>query len=126
MSTTNAASPVAWGRIRSSEVCRLTPSGTTHRLARSLNRSATPASVSSSHSPSLTPGHTTTCPWTSMPWSSSTLNHRRLVPPRRLRSISLRLPGSVAWMLTYNGLSRSVTTRSRSDSVKRVSVVKFP
>ena len=37
-----------------------------------------------------------------------------------------RSSGSVAWMLTFNGDSRSVTTRSRSASVNRVSVVKFP
>jgi len=34
--------------------------------------------------------------------------------------------GSVAWMLTFSGDSRSATTRSKSASVKRVRVVKFP
>ena len=61
-----------------------------------------------------------------MPWSSSARSQRRLVAPRRLRSIRARSAGSVAWMLTFNGESRSVTTRSRSASVKRVRVVKFP
>jgi hypothetical protein len=37
-----------------------------------------------------------------------------------------RTSGSVAWMLTYSGLRPSVTTRSRSASVNRVRVVKFP
>ncbi len=61
-----------------------------------------------------------------MPWSSSARSQRRLVAPRRLRSISARTSGSVAWIDTLSGLSRSVTTRSRSASVKRVRVVKFP
>ena len=95
-------------------------------LANSGNRSATPASVSSSQSPSFRPGHTTTWPCTVIPWSSSARNHRRLVAPRRLRSISVRLSGSVAWMLTYRGLRPSDSTRSRSASVNRVRVVKFP
>ena len=41
-------------------------------------------------------------------------------------SISVRTAGSVAWMLTWSGDSPSVSTRSRSASVKRVSVVKLP
>ena len=106
--------------------CRLTPSGTTHSDASSGYSSSTPVSVSSSTAPSLTPGHTTTWPCTSMPWSSRARSQRRLVAPRRLRSILARTSGSVAWMLTLSGLSRSLTTRSRSSSVKRVSVVKFP
>ena len=61
-----------------------------------------------------------------MPWSSRARSQRRLVAPRRLRSMRARSSGSVAWMLTLSGLSRSVTTRSRSISVKRVRVVKFP
>ncbi len=79
--------------------------------------------VSSRIAPSLTPGHTTTWPWTSMPASSRARSQRRLVAPRRLRSIRDRTSGSVAWMLTLMGLRRSVTTRSRSSSVKRVRVV---
>ncbi len=35
-----------------------------------------------------------------MPWSSRARSQRRLVAPRRLRSISVRTSGSVAWMLT--------------------------
>jgi hypothetical protein len=61
-----------------------------------------------------------------MPWSSRARSQRRLVAPRRFRSISARTSGSVAWMLTYSGLSPSLTTRSRSASVNRVRVVKFP
>ncbi len=61
-----------------------------------------------------------------MPWSSRTRSQRRLVAPRRLRSIRARTSGSVAWMLTLSGLRPSVTTRSTSASVKRVRVVKFP
>ena len=37
-----------------------------------------------------------------------------------------RRAGSVVWMLTCSGDKPSVTTRSRSASVNRVSVVKFP
>ena len=37
--------------------------------------------VSSRMGPSLTPGQTTTCPWTSMPWSSKARSQRRLVAP---------------------------------------------
>ena len=85
-----------------------------------------PANVSSRIAPSLTPGHTTTWPRTVMPWSSSARSHRRLMPPRGFFSIWLRTSGSVAWMLTCNGDKRSVITRSRSASVNRVSVVKFP
>ena len=61
-----------------------------------------------------------------MPWSSSARSQRRLVAPRGLRSICARSAGSVEWMLTCSGDKPSVTTRSRSASVKRVSVVKFP
>ena len=46
--------------------------------------------------------------------------------PRGLRNIRARRSGSVEWMLTWSGESRSVITRSRSASVKRVRVVKFP
>ena len=112
--------------MRGSVLYRLTPSGTTHNDASSGNRSSTPARVSSSTAPSLSPGHTTTWPCTSMPWSSRARSQRRLVAPRRFRSISVRTSGSVAWIDTFSGLSRSVTTRSRSASVNRVSVVKFP
>jgi hypothetical protein len=49
-----------------------------------------------------------------------------LLPDDEVRSIRSRTRGSVAWMLTCSGESRWVTTRSRSASVKRVSVVKFP
>ena len=76
--------------------------------------------------PSLTPGQTTTWPWTSMPWSSRARSQRRLVAPRRLRSMRARTSGSVAWMLTHSGDRPSVTTRSRSASVNRVRVVKLP
>ena len=112
--------------MRASVLKRDTPSGTTHTDANSGNRSSTTACVSSSTEPSLTPGHTTTCPWTSTPWSSSARSQRRLVPPRRLRSMPALTTGSVAWMLTYSGVRPSVTTRSRSASVNRVRVVKFP
>ena len=82
--------------------------------------------VSSRTAPSFTPGQTTTCPCTSMPASRSTRSHRRLVAPLGLRSIAARTVGSVAWIETNNGPSRSVMTRSASSSVNRVSVVKFP
>ena len=102
---------------------RLTPSGTMHSDASSGYRSSTPASVRSSSSPSFTSGHTTTWPCTVMPASSNARSQRRLVAPRRLRSIRARSSGSVVWMLTFSGLSFSVMTRSRSASVNRVSVV---
>ena len=60
------------------------------------------------------------------PPSRSAPSQRRLVAPRRLRSRSARTSGSVAWIETNSGLSRSVSTRSRSISVNRVSVVKLP
>ncbi len=85
-----------------------------------------PAIVSASTAPSLTPGHTTIWPRTAMSWSSSARSQRRLIAPRGFFSIWLRTSGSVAWMLTCSGESRSVITRSRSASVKRVSVVKLP
>ena len=66
------------------------------------------ASVSSSTAPSLTPGHTTTWPWTSMPWSSSARSQRRLVAPRRLRSMRGPHSGSVAWIDTCSGDRPSV------------------
>ena len=46
----------------------------------------------------MTPGQTTTWPWTGTPASSRARSQRRLVAPRRLRSISDRTSGSVAWM----------------------------
>ena len=62
-----------------------------------------------------------------MPWSSRARSQRRLVAPRRLRSMpaaDLGVGGVDADVAAATG--RSVTTRSRSASVKRVSVVKFP
>ncbi len=44
--------------------------------------------MSSSTAPSLTPGHTTIWPRTSMPWSSSARSQRRLIAPRGFLSIS--------------------------------------
>ncbi len=82
--------------------------------------------VSSSAAPSLTPGQTTTWPCTSMPPSRSTCSQRRLVAPFGLRSMCARRSGSVVWMETKSGPSRSVRMRSASSSVKRVSVVKLP
>ena len=105
---------------------RLTPRGTTHSDASSGYSSSTPASVSSSTAPSFTPGHTTTWPCTSMPWSSSARSQRRLVAPRRLRSMRRARRGRWRGCSRRAGDSRSVTTRSRSASVNRVSVVKFP
>ena len=103
-----------------------TPRGTTASEASDGYWSSTPTRVSSSTGPLLMPGQTTTWPWTSMPWSSRARSQRRLVAPRRLRSMRARTSGSVAWMLTYSGPRPSVITRSRSASVNRVSVVKFP
>ena len=82
--------------------------------------------VSVSTGPSLTPGQTTTWPCTSIPTSSRNRSHRRLVAPFGFRSIWARTSGSVAWIDTNSGPSRSSTTRSASSSVNRVSVVKFP
>ena len=62
-----------------------------------------PARVSSSASPSLTPGQTTTWPCTSIPRRASTSSQRRLVAPLGLRSIEARRSGSVVWMETNNG-----------------------
>ena len=126
VSHTAAASAVVWGRMAASGEKRLTPRGTQATVASVGYRSSTPARVSSSTSPSLRPGHTTTWPWTSMPPSRRACSQRRLVAPRRLRSRSARMSGSVAWMETNRGLRRSVSTRSRSISVKRVRVVKLP
>ena len=53
--------------------------------------------------PVVDPGHTTTWPWTSTPPSRSALSQRRLVAPRRLRSMRARTSGSVAWMDTNSG-----------------------
>ena len=100
MSRTRSASARVCGRISGSVVWSLTPSGTTPTVASAGKRSRTPSSVSSSASPSLMPGHTTTWPCTSMPASSSAASQRRLVAPRRLRSSRARSSGSVAWMLT--------------------------
>ena len=100
MSMTRSASARVCGRISGSVVWSLTPSGTTPTDASAGKRSSTPSSVSSSASPSLMPGHTTTWPCTSMPASSSAASQRRLVAPRRLRSSRARSSGSVAWMLT--------------------------
>ena len=96
------------------------PSGTTATESSSGNRSRMPAIVSASTAPSLTPGHTTIWPRTAMSWSSSARSQRRLIAPRGFFSMWLRTSGSVAWMLTCSGDSRSVTTRSRSASVNRV------
>ena len=63
-----------------------------------------PASVSSRTAPSFTPGQTTIWPWTSIPPSSRRASQRRLVAPRRLRSIAARTSGSVAWIDTNSGL----------------------
>ena len=79
--------PVVCRRIAGSVLNRLSPSGTTATEASSGYSSSTPASVSSSTSPSLTPGHTTTWPRTSMPWSSRARSQRRLIPPRGFFSI---------------------------------------
>ena len=102
------------------------PSGTTPTVARSGYWSSTPASVSSRAMPSFTPGQTTTCPCTSMPPSSSTLNQRRLVAPLGLRNMWARNSGSVLWIETNRGPRRSVRIRSASSSVNLVNVVKFP
>ena len=102
-SSTASASPGAWTRMSGSVLWALTPSGTTPTLASSGNRSSTPRKCRRAPAPSLTPGQTTTWPWTSTPASSSSRSHRRLVAPRRLRSSRVRSSGSVAWMLTYSG-----------------------
>ena len=81
-----------WPRMAGSGLKREMPRGTRHSDASSGYWSSTPARVSSSTAPSLTPGHTTTWPWTVMPWSSRARSHRRLVAPRRLRSMAGRGP----------------------------------
>ena len=102
------------------------PSGTTASDASAGYSSSTPANVSARAAPSFTPGQTTTCPCTVTPASSRALNQRRLVAPRLFRSMVERSSGSVVWIDTLSGESPSMSTRSRSSSVKRVSVVKLP
>ena len=106
---------------------RLTPRGTQATVASSGYRSSTPARVSSRTAPSLTPGQTTIWPWTSMPAVEQGLQPAQAGrPPPVAQQVGPGRSGSVAWMDTNSGLSRSVRTRSRSISVKRVSVVKLP
>ena len=114
MSTTAPASERVCNRILGWRLYLDSPRGTTHIVRSSGKRSSTPASVSSSTSPSFTPGHTTTCPCTSMPASSSRRSQRSDTAPRRFWRIAARTSGSVEWMDTYSGDSRSVTTRSKS------------
>ena len=99
-STTASASPRVWARILGWRLNFDTPRGTTPTVRSPQNRSSTPAKVSASTSPSFTPGHTTTCPWTSIPASSSSLSHRRETAPRRFCRIWARISGSVAWIDT--------------------------
>ncbi len=86
VSSTASASARVCGRMSGSRLKPLTPSGTTPTVASRGKRSRMPSSVSSSTSPSFTPGHTTIWPCTSTPASSSAPSQRRLVAPRRLRS----------------------------------------
>ena len=82
-----APRPRVCSRIAASALNFEIPSGTTATESSSGTGRARPASVSSSTAPSLTPGHTTIWPCTSMPWSSSARSQRRLIAPRRFRSM---------------------------------------
>ncbi len=116
-----------WKRIAASPLNFEMPSGTTATESSSGNRSRMPAIVSSSTAPSLTPGQTTIWPRTTMSWSSRARSHRRLMRTTRvLQHLAAHVGVGGVDADTCNGESRSVITRSRSASVNRVRVVKFP
>ena len=123
-SPTGAASSWVWGLIRGSVLNWLTPRGTTASIELRVAVEHPGEGVVSSW-PSLRPRQTTTWPWTSTPGRAGPAATGGCGAPPVAQACGPDLG--------IGGVDRDVQraeplgpTRSRSDSVKRVRVVKFP